>query len=239
MKKYLIFIILMALILSVSSTVSAGWQLYDDFGSPTIDTQKWAVDNSSASISIENGEAKFVHNAGHPNDSSWLRIIANPENIVGIRAKIRIQSCTGDVRGRIAGFVGKIGENGLFSGVQARTDRGRIETYVSVEKPNYEYLYDLFFGTFHSNFNNPFDITGNTYTIEWMFSPNEVNGTVEGQGKINFKYSDRVSPHESSLKGIGTRSSAGNGPCTIYFDDVYVYSQTSSAATNLLLLEEN
>ena len=109
---------------------------------------------------------------------------------------------------------------------------------MGVNSPNYEYLYDLFFGTFVSNFSNPIDIIGNTYTIEWMFSPKEVNGAVEGQGEINFKYPDRVSPYESSFKGIGTRSSAGNGPCTIYFDDVYVYRQIPSAATNLLLLEK-
>jgi hypothetical protein len=238
MKKYLILIISMSLIFSLSSTVSAGWQLYDNFDSGTIATQKWTLDDSSASISIENGEAKFVHNAGYPNDSSWLEIIDNPENITGIRTKIRVQSCTGDVQGRIGGWVGKIEENPLFFNIGAKSDNSRIEINVGVNSPNYEYLYNLFGGAFFYNSGNPLDFTGKTYTIEWMFSSKEVNGAVEGQGGINYKYPNIVSPYESSFKGIGTRSNAGNGPCTIYFDDVYVYRQIPSPATNLLLLEE-
>jgi hypothetical protein len=247
MKKSLIFIISISFILSLSSTVSAAWELYDNFNSGAIDTQKWSIDDSSATISIENGEAKFVHNSGHPNDSSWLQIIDNPQNIIGIRTKIRVQSCTGDVRGRAGGWVGKIGENLLWSGIRAMSDEGRISFYVSLNTPgpSYELIYQLLFGSFHYNWDNPLDIIGKTFILEWMFTPNEVKfktddvtGETNSYGEIVFKYPERVSPNEDSFKGIGTRSGAGNGPCTIYFDDVYVYRQIPSAATNLLLLEE-
>jgi hypothetical protein len=240
MRSSLVFLISISLIFSLSSTVNAGWQLYDDFNSGNIDNQKWLVDNSSATISIENGEAKFIHKPGYPNDSSWLGIIDNPQSIIGIRTKIRIQSCTGDVRGRAGGWVGKIGENLLWSAIQAQFDQGRISFYVDLLTPdqNYDFIYSLFWGSFHSNWDNPFDITGETFNLEWMFKPDEIIGKTDNYGEMVFKYPQVVSPNEDHFKGIGTRSSTGNGPCTVYFDDVYVYRQTSSAGTNLLLLEE-
>ena len=241
MKKSVFFIISILLILSLSSTVNAGWVLYDDFNSgTTIDTQKWSIDNSSATISIESGEAKFVHNSGFPNDSSWLQIIDNPQNIIGIRTKIRVASCTGDVWGRAGGWVGKIGENPLWSAIRADSDEGYISFYVDLNtpSPNYDLIYSLFWMAFHANWDNPFDITGKTFTLEWMFTPNDITGKTDSYGEIVFKYPERVLPYEDSFKGIGTRSSAGNGPCTIYFDDVYVYRPTSSAGTNMLLLDE-
>jgi hypothetical protein len=240
MRRILVFLISISLILSLSSAVSAGWQLYDDFSSANIDAQKWSVDESSASINIENGEAKFVHNPGHPNDSSWLQIIDNPQNIIGIRTKIRVQSCTGDVRGRAGGWVGQIGENLLWSAIRIRSDEGRISFYVDLNTPgpSYDFLYSLFWASFHANWDNPFNILGETFILEWMFKPDEIIGKTDRYGETVFEYPERVSQSEDSFKGIGTRSSAGDGPCTIYFDDVYVYSQTSSAATNLLLFEE-
>jgi len=241
MKKSVFFIISILLILGLSSTVNAGWVLYDDFNSGiTIDTQKWSIDNSSATISIESGEAKFVHNSGFPNDSSWLQIIDNPQTIIGIKTKIRVQSCTGDVWGRAGGYVGKIGENSLWSVIQTNSDEGYISFFVNLEAPgpSFELIYSLFWVSFHANWDNPFDITGETFILEWMFKPDEVIGKTDRYGEIVFKYSERVSPNEGSFKGIGTRSRAGNGPCTIYFDDVYVYRQIPSAATNFLLLDE-
>jgi hypothetical protein len=241
MKNSLVFIISISLIFSLSSTVNAGWVLYDDFNSgTTIDTQKWSIDDSSATISIESGEAKFVHNSGYPNDSSWLGIIDNPQNIIGIRTKIRVQLCNGDVRGRAGGWVGKIGENYLWSTIRIRSDERRVSFFVDLNTPSpYDYLYTLFYGAFHYNWDNPLDIIiGKTFILEWMFTPEGVTGKTDSYGEMIFKYPERVSPNEDSFKGIGTRSSAGDGPCIIYFDDVYVYRQIPSAATNLLLLEE-
>ena len=209
--------------------------MYDDFSSGTIDTQKWAVDDSSADISIENGEAKFVHSSGFPNDSSWLTIIDNPEDIIGIMTRVRVQSCTGDVQGRAGGFVGKIDENVIWSSIRARDNENRISTDVALLDPanNYNFLYDLFFGSFYYNWDNPImDITGKTFILEWMFTPegvsfkaDDVTGTTESYGEMVFNYPDPVQSSENAFRAIGTRSSAGDGPCTVYFDDVYVYRQ--------------
>jgi hypothetical protein len=241
MKNSLLFIIVISLILSLSSTVRAGWQLYDDFNSgTTIDTQKWSIDDSSATISIVSGEAKFVHNSGFPNDSSWLQIIDNPQSIIGIRTKIRVESCTGDVWGRAGGWVGKIGENPLWSAISTDSDEGYISFNVELNtpSPNYDSIYSLFWVAFHAVWDTPRDITGKTFTLEWIFTPNDITGKTDSDGEIVFKYPERVLPYADSFKGIGTRSRLGNGPCTIYFDDVYVYKQTSSAGTNMLLLDE-
>jgi hypothetical protein len=220
--------------------VNAGWQLYDDFNSGKIDNQKWFVDDSCANISIENGEAKFVHNPGYPFDSSWLQIIYNPQNIIGIRTKIRIQSCTGDVRGRAGGWVGKIGENFIWSEINAQSERGKISIYADLHTPDpeHDFIYRLFYSSLKERWNPPFNITGKTIILEWIYNPNEIIGKTDSHGEIEFKYFQKVSPNENQLKGVGTRSVAGDGPCTVYFDDIYVYRQTSSAATNLLLLGE-
>lgn len=240
MIKSILFIFSFLSIFSLSSAVSAGWVLYDNFDSGPINEQIWSVDSSSADITIENGEAKFVHKSGYPNDSSWLEIIDNPHNIIGVRTKIRVQSCTGDVLGRAGGWVGKIGENVLWSDIRAQSDEGFISFFVDLitPAPNYDFIYSLFWVAFHANWDNPLDIKGKTFTLEWMFTPKAATGRTDSYGEIVFRYPESVSLNEDSFKGIGTRSASGNGTCTIYFDDVYVYRQIPSAASNMLLLEE-
>jgi hypothetical protein len=215
----------------------AGWELYDDFNSGVINSQKWFVDDSSANISIENGEVKFFHKPGYPMDRSWLKIVDNPQSIIGIRTNIRVQSCTGDVHGRIGGWVGKIGEKELWSSMDVRADEGSIRMWVGHDTSSLEWL-NLFGGGFNYITENPLNIIGKTFTIEWMFTPEKIVGKTDSYGEMVFKYPDKVLPPESSEKAIGTRSVDGMGPCVIYFDNVYVYRKTPSAATNLLLLEE-
>jgi hypothetical protein len=237
MKKFNIFLYAISFLLVLACNTFAGWELYDDFNSgSSFETDKWSLDTSSANISIENGEAKFVHLPGRPNDSSWLILVKNPKNIVGIRAKVRVQSYVGDVRGRIAGYVGKIGENSIWSAVRVRPSRGRAETYASILAPNDVYLNDLFFGTFKYNYGQPANILNKNYILEWYFSPADIAAKTYDQGEIIFEYEDPVSPSESSFKGLGTRSIELDGACTLYFDDVYVYRKRPSPATNLLLL---
>lgn len=236
LKRMLIIVVSVTFIVGVSSLADAGWELYDNFDSGAVDPQKWAVDDTCATISIENQQAKFVHAPGYERDSSWLQIIDNPENIIGIRADVRVQSCTGDVRGRLGGWVGQQGENELWSAIEARADEGRITIYVGYDTPT-DWL-SIFFGGFHYIWENPLDITGKTFTLEWMFSPEQIKGKTDRYGEMTFRYPDPVPPHQSSFKGIGTRSNAGQGPCYVYFDNVYVYRQIPSPATNLLLLDE-
>jgi hypothetical protein len=240
MKTAMRIFIAVFMLFGTVANLQAGWQLYDDFNTgTTFDARKWTVRDDSAVISLENGEAKFVHQPNYANVSSWLQIIANPQNITGIRMKIRIGQCVnGDIRGRAAGYVGKTGGNYIWSAARARYDRGRIETYATLLTPNDDYLKDVFFSAFKYNWQQPFDISNQNFIVEWMFSPEDVTVKTDQFGEIIFEYAAPLAPSDKTFKGIGTRSSNGDGPCTFYFDDIYVYRKTTSPANNLLLLEE-
>ncbi len=133
-------------ILVVAFSAHAGWQLYDNFDAgTTIDERKWVVDDSSAIISIESGELRFLHQPNKPNDSSWLEMIDRPRAIRGVRATMRVENCTGDVRGRIGGIIGQVGENYVWSAARIRADRGRIATYAERLNTSYDYISTIFF----------------------------------------------------------------------------------------------
>lgn len=241
MNKYLV----MFLILLISGgfcTANAEWRLYDDFESGSIDTQKWDVDDSSATISIENGEARFDHKAGYREDSSWLKILDNPQTIAGVRASIRVESCTGDVRGRIGGDVGSIQDNIVFAILQARPERGILGGWVDELSPaqNYAYVRSLGGADFYYNWDKPLNILGNDYVLEMMFSNENITfKTDNGEGVLT--YAEALDPLANPFLAIGTRSNTGEGFCTVYFDDVYVYRNASNGlpAINMLLLQEN
>lgn len=235
--KIFLYVVILTSVWAINS--HAGWKLYDDFSSLTINTDKWIVDNSSANITIESGEVKFYHQENHPNDSSWLQIADNPQSILGIKAKIRVQSCVnGDVRGRIGGYSGTLGDKFIWSAIQVRYDRGRVEASSSLLTANDDYLYDLFFAAFKHNYAQPFNITNQSFVLEWIRTNNGFIAKSDGQGEIVYEHDGNINLSEYTFKGIGTRSSNGDGPCTIYFDDVYVYRQTPSVAPNMLLLED-
>ena len=70
-----------------------------------------------------------------------------------------------------------------------------------------------------------------TFTMEWTtkFVKYTVQRQGEGQGVIQYTwdkslvvktFTDPLDP--LVFVGIGTRSDLGGGPCTVYFDDVYV-----------------
>lgn len=73
MKKHicrLVIIVSLSMIIMLPVKGYAKWFLYDNFNSNQIDPELWDIDNSSAEITVENGEAKFVHDTLSPNDSS-------------------------------------------------------------------------------------------------------------------------------------------------------------------------
>ena len=70
----LIILVVKISVISLYATADAGWVLYDNFDSDAIDTEKWRIDDSSADISIENGEVRFSYKEGYERDSSWLEI---------------------------------------------------------------------------------------------------------------------------------------------------------------------
>ncbi len=234
MKKSTLFAYILGLLFGLTANCHAGWQLYDDFNSGQIVPEKWGIDDSSASITVENSRVKFVHQEGHPNDSSWLKIIQNPETVMGIKAKITVSSCSGDVRARMTSFTGKIGNNYVYSHCALRPDRGYISSGLAVleSAPDYVYKGDFFWGHFKA----PSVIHNTPYTLSMIFSLKNATYAVDGQGELEFTFPYTLSPTDDFFKGIGTRSTSGTGTCTVYFDDVYIYRQPVSPGINLLLL---
>jgi hypothetical protein len=220
MIKRLVIVISATIISAFGTSALAGWELYDDFSSGTIDTQRWDIDDSSANISVDNERAKFVHQSGHPNDSGYLLFNQDPENILGIKAKVFIESCSGDVRARIAGYGGKVGENHVWSGIQLEPGAQRIYTYAGLEgpPPTYTSVKDLHYAQFKS----PITVTGVSFNFAMMFSSDKITYEGDGLGKIVYKYATSVEATDDFFRAIGTRSTNGDGPCTVYFDDVYV-----------------
>jgi hypothetical protein len=157
-KKTVLVLFFVAIIFVFVTSASAGWELYDDFCSEAIDTQKWNIDNSSANIGIESGRAKFVHQSGHPNDSGYLIFNQDPENILGIKANVFIESCSGDVRTRVAGYGGKVGENHIWSGLQLQPGDQRIYTVSGLEGPAPDYTWEQ--DLHYAQYQKPINVTG-------------------------------------------------------------------------------
>ncbi len=226
MKKLLpclVAIAIAAAIVVLSAEAYADWILYDNFNSGVIDLNRWTIDASSASISIVGGRVKFVHQPGHAGDSAGLIIKISPETVKGIKAKVTVESCTGDVRARIWGFIGKVDGNYVWDQLvlEGSSPSPRIWGSLAVlgPPPFYPYLnYDLLY----ANFMRPLDIIGHTFTITMSFSREEVTYKVSGLGEIEHEFPEDLSPTDHYSKGIGTSSANGDGPCVVYFDDVYV-----------------
>ena len=199
---------------------SASWELYDDFSSGALDAQKWDNRSTVSTVTVENQKLKIIHLRGHPDKSGYLNLIQNPENILGIKAAITISSCTGDVRIRIVGYAGKIGEYHIFSQVTLQPGFERIYSYGALEGPPPDYTSpnDLY----RVNFQTPLNLTGNTYTASIIFSNDSITNEIDGLGKIIYKYATDIEAATNFFKAIGTKSTNGDGPCTVYIDDVYV-----------------
>jgi hypothetical protein len=234
MRNWLILLVSMLILIGSPGHVLADWQLYDDFSSGSFDSNKWGIDDSSATISVESGRAKFVHQSGYPGDSSWLEF-RNPAGIVGIKATVTVESCSGDARARIGGFLGKYGDNTIWTALGIRADRSYLSAEVPVlgPAPDYEYQRDYYWG----RFTNPKAIEGSTFTISILFNREQAIFSVENDGTLTFAFPSTLTPTDDPFKGLGTRSNDGFGVCTVYFDDVYVLRKPASSAVNLLLLD--
>ena len=223
------------------------WVKYDDFNSGVINPNKWTIDDSSAEITIEGGRAKFLHLADHPNDPAWLRVKKGIVNVWGIKTTIEFEGCNfadpekRDIRAILGGNMGTEVTN---PGNLAFSSLTLMPYYwgpfprlygtvavVPVDDPTNGWLYDLFSGNFfYENGMLPEDIMGVPYTFTMKWTASSVRYSVAGQGKITYQFdqSHFVSPISNTtgpvepFAGIGTRSNSGAGPCTVYFDDVYV-----------------
>jgi len=224
MKKLLSCMVTIAIIATIALIPAEGysqptWRLYDNFNKETIDPDRWDIDKSNATITIEAGKAKFDHPAGDPNSSNWLIIKKGSKRIKGIRATVTVVSCTGDVRGRIAAFSGKVGDDYILDqlGPEGGFDR-IIGSRIILDAGTLEVLYSPFWGRFEE----PLTILENTFIITMVFSPKKVTYTVNGLGKFTYKIPGPVSKTDNYRKGIGTYSASGDTSCVVYFDDVYV-----------------
>ena len=221
MKRCFLWVVLFCLFPVFISAASADWQLYDDFNSgSTIDETKWNIDDSSGTISVEDGRAKFVHEAGHPNDSLYLNFAQYGSAIMGIKATVTVASCTGDVRARISGHLGFLDGDNLWTAIQLQAGETRIYNSISPEDPQtYESDYDLHYSSYRS----PIDILGQEFNLTMLFSNDKTTFEVEGLGKFTVRHQQTIPSSESDFRALGTRSTSGDGPCTVYFDNIYIY----------------
>jgi hypothetical protein len=163
-------------------------------------------------------------------------MIQNEKTIKGIKVTITVESCSGDVRARTAGFFGKIGDDDIFAGNEIRPDKQYISVPLAVigPAPDRSFKADLFWG----HFKYPLSILNIPYTLSMVLSSDRAIFAVDGQGETELVFPNELSPTDNFFRGIGTRSNSGTGTCTAYFDDVFVYRQPLSPGTNLLLLDE-
>jgi hypothetical protein len=158
------------------------------------------------------------------------------QSIRGLKATITVTSCSGDVRERMGGFVGKKGEDIIWASQEIRPENQYIASAMNVHgsAPDYPYKSDYFWG----HFKYPISTQNIPYTLSMIFSLDEMTCGVAGVGAVEYAYPAPLSKTGDNFKGIGTRSNTGSGTCTVYIDDVYIYRQGGGAspATNILLL---
>ena len=229
-RSYFVF----GFVFHISDKVYAGWELYDNFNSGAIQSGLWNIEDPSATISPENGAVKFEHLSGHPEEPSWLIFKHGPETIKAARVRLKVKSCTGDVRARIGGWVGMMGEDYVWSSIDVWANPGRISGGVGRwSPPDYN---ELFLGTLQ----NPIDIIDEVFTIAMDFNNlNTRHFLVRDTGIITCELYESMAPTDDHFKGIGTRSQNGEGPCVVYFDDVYVWVDVFQIPTADITVDGN
>ncbi len=228
MQKFnlgLIFIVALTLALNFPLNTFAGSRmvLYDNFNSGSIDRDKWDVDDSSASISVKNGRAKFVHDVRKPGDSSWLIFKKNSEKIKEIKVTVWVKKIPdGDPRARIGGWAGEDEDGNLvWSQLQIRPEFERIECFAgALATPSSQ---DVEYDLFYAHFRRPIKIKDKRFKLEAEFGRRELEYEVSDLGEIEFELEDRLRRTDEIFKGIGTRNNyEGSGKFIVFFDDVYV-----------------
>jgi hypothetical protein len=221
------------------------WKKYDDFNSGVIDLNKWEIDNTSATISIENGKAKFVHTPGLPGNNSWLKIKKQITNVWGIKATIQFESCTApapdytDVKARVGAMIGmealdpanrlwaSFGIEPYYQNDTSPRLYGFIDVFHLIPSPDslITYLFETYFP--RESGAVPGDVIGIPLTITQQWTAKSVKFIVKDKGKATYNYDKtyKVKPitdADRTLVAIGTESDSGLGTCTVYFDNVYV-----------------
>jgi hypothetical protein len=190
-----------------------------------IDPEKWDIDDSSATITIDNGKARFDHDLNKPDDSSWLIFKKYPERIRAVMVTIRVAEPGGDeadLAGRVAGWVGRDSDgNYLFNQLRVRNSYERIDCWAGALETtsSQDFVYEAFFAFFE----RPIPIVNKNYAVTMYFSPYELKFSASKLGTISHKLPKSLYKSDDFFKGIGTRSfTATTGTGVVYFDNVYV-----------------
>ena len=201
--------------------------LYDNFNSGTINPNLWDLDQSSATITPEDGRVKIVHDLTLPNDSSWLIFKKKPEKIKEIRVKIWIEqfptvSYFGDPRVRIAAWQGEDKDgNPVMNQLQVRPEFNTIDFRASAmaDELAINILYEIFAGYFKSPIENLYQ----QFELILGFDRSKLEYEESSLGKISYELKDKLLPTDLVYKGIGTRNNYWyDGEFTLYLDDVHV-----------------
>jgi hypothetical protein len=219
MKRGLLFAVAAVLfVLAVPGlSMGAGWVLYDNFNSGTINTALWKKSGSGA-VSVVNGMAYFDHSPGQ--SANWLYISKSPEKVRGIRAKVRVGNATGDCKARIGGWIGKVSDNEYifdFLAFEPTSSKPFYGQLVTIDAAG-NYLANIG----EVEFSKPQYMIGDMFLLETTFNTISANYTVYGSGSGSYFATISAYASDKNLVGIGTRSSSGTGGCDVYFDDVYV-----------------
>lgn len=237
MKKFLHYLLAVALVTTVlvipgraaDAGEQWGWKLYDDFEEPAIDLEKWVVRERTADIYLEPGRVCFEYTgtSSPPAISNWLIVNEYVDKLRGIRADVTVESCTGDVRGRLGGYIGEVPTGVIFGqlGLEGARIPPRAFGNLGVEDLAIPGSWD---DIMYARFQETLDIIGYTHTVEMTFSKSAVAWYLEDYGMLSFVYPESLESYgDSFFLGIGTRTQNGDAPCKICFDNVYILTNES------------
>jgi len=224
----------------LAAPAHADWELYDDFSDGIIDPALWAVDDSSANISEVGGVARFVTLPNAFNDSAWLKPIVDVASIRGIRARVGLlDGCEGDVRGRLAGYVGVTGDGSFNWGqIALRTllasgdpaeHMVQIGLGLDSGPPDYQFLHDELWAQAPGWGDTIVTNEWITLTMKYDDAGLTVFSSTKQPGASGKSHSPPLTPMPAGeeFAGIGTRTAeyfgGAAGGCTVGFDDVEVF----------------
>lgn len=197
--------------------------LYDNFNSGYINQDLWDVDDFPATITVEGGRAKFVHDLNESGNSSWLIFKKRPEKIKEIRVKVWVEKAPGgDPRVRIGGWHGedKYG-NIIWNQFQVRPELERVDfgAFAFADPNNIDYEYELFWGYFK----RPIEILDKQFKLIMGFDRSALEYEESSLGELRHELKDKLHRTDEVFKGIGTRNNYDyDDDFIVYFDDVYV-----------------
>ena len=229
-----------SVLLLLSTAANAGWRLYDNFNaSNAVNPKKWSLNPRAANISVENGKLKFETQAGVVNTSSHAVLLKWRNRIRGIRVDVLIKktaSCSGDVRGRISGYVGNKRDNKtrLWHQLMARagqkpgeTGQESISAGSGYEPFDFSDFEDLYFLTIQNT-----QVTGKKIRLETRWTRKTITYKAnKADGNVIYRFKKAVRPLNTLNLGkfrvaLGTRAGdkfGSPGSCEILFDNVWVF----------------